>query len=194
VNDGSDDDARAFKEAMRGARPLPPEDRQRRAALPPAPARGAPPRRPPRPTRALVGTLALTDAALTESTAFEVQVTGDSIAGRATGIDAKLLRRLKAGEFPVDARLDLHGRARDQALGALERFMNSAHQQEQRCVLLIHGRGHHSAEDGPVLKPMAWQWLTASTLASSVVMAFASARPAQGGDGATLVLLRRPGR
>jgi DNA-nicking Smr family endonuclease len=185
-----DDDAHAFAEAMRGAKPLAPDARAR-VPLPPEPARGA----RARVARARTEARALSSAdALAESTAFQVETFGDAIEGRAVGIDAKVLRRLKAGELRVEARLDLHGQARDGALAALERFVESAREQDKRCLLVIHGRGAHSADDAPVLKPLVWRWLAASALAARAVMAFASARAAQGGDGATLVLLRKAGR
>ena len=61
-------------------------------------------------------------------------------------------------------------------------------------MLVIHGRGAHSLEAGPVLKPLVWRWLAASATSAAAVLAFASARPAEGGDGATRVLLRKPAR
>jgi DNA-nicking Smr family endonuclease len=94
----------------------------------------------------------------------------------------------------VEARLDLHGRSRDEAVAALERFLELAREGGKRCVLVIHGRGAHSSDDAPVLKPLVWRWLAASSIAAASVLAFASARPAEGGDGATRVLLRKPAR
>jgi DNA-nicking Smr family endonuclease len=45
-----------------------------------------------------------------------------------------------------------------------------------------------------VLKPLVWRWLAASPQAAAAVLAFISARPGEGGDGATRVLLRKPSR
>jgi DNA-nicking Smr family endonuclease len=52
---------------------------------------------------------------------------------------------------------------------------------------VIHGKGLRSGNRGPVLKH------TVNTLLrrADAVLAFTSARPAAGGTGATLVLLRR---
>lgn len=182
-----DDDADAFAEATRGAKPLPPDGRGRVAARPAS--RGAPPRLP-RARAASAGTPDAVDA----STTFEIETVGDAIAGRGVGVDARLLRRLKAGEPRVEARLDLHGRPRREAEDALERFVRGAREQGQRCVLVIHGRGAHSADETPVLKPMVWRWLASSAAAAAAVLAFASARAGEGGDGATRVLLRRSDR
>jgi len=181
-----DDDASAFAEAVRGAKPLAPEERARVPLRPPSASTG---RARGGDTDARI--LSSSDEALETSTSFTIAAVGEAIEGRATGVDVKLLRRLKAGEVRVEARLDLHGRKRDDALGALARFVADARAQGRRCVLVVHGRGAHSADDAPVLKPLVWRWLAASSLAASAVLAFASARPAQGGVGATLVLLRQ---
>jgi DNA-nicking Smr family endonuclease len=183
-----DDDASAFAAAMRGAKPLAPDGAARVPLRPPTTstrrAHGG-----DTPARILAP-----GEAFGTSTTFAIATVGETIEGRATGVDVKLLRRLKAGELRVEARLDLHGRKRDDALGAFERFVADARAQGRRCVLVVHGRGAHSADDAPVLKPMVWRWLAASSLAASAVLAFASARPAQGGAGATLVLLRQTRR
>ena len=185
-----DDDARAFAEAMRGAKPLDADGRER-VRLAPPPTRGTP-RRPPVPPRAEL--FEGPPEALYESKTFEVATPGEAIEARAVGADVKILRRLKAGEPRVEARLDLHGRSRDEALAALDRFLVLARESGKRCVLVIHGRGAHSSDDAPVLKPLVWRWLAASSASASSVLAFASARPAEGGDGATRILLRKPGR
>jgi DNA-nicking Smr family endonuclease len=188
VSDGADDDARAFAEAMRGAKPLEPDGRGRVPGRP-APARGGAPRR-------VGGAPADVDLErpLGAGGAFAIETTGESIAARAPGVDARRLRRLKAGEPGAEARLDLHGRAREEALRALERFIAAARDDGKRCVLVIHGRGAHSEGDAPVLKPLVWRWLADAPASAAAVLAFASARPAEGGDGATRVLLRKPER
>jgi DNA-nicking Smr family endonuclease len=185
------DDADAFAEAMRGAKPLA-DDERGHVPTRPAP-KGAPPRRAPGAGPRAAAYVGPTDT-LAESTTFEVTTLGETIEARGTGVDVKLLRRLKAGEPRAEARLDLHGRAREEALRMLERFLELARGDGKRCVLVIHGRGAHSPDDAPVLKPLVWRWLSTAPAAAAAVLAFASARPAEGGDGATRLLLRRPGR
>jgi DNA-nicking Smr family endonuclease len=171
TNRGGDDD-RAFEEAMRGARPLE-RGPARVAGAPSGPARRKTPARPaPSP--------------------FIVEQTGDTIAGRARDVAAKLLRDLRGGAHAIDARLDLHGRERAEALRELERFVASATARGARALLVIHGRGRGSDAGGPVLRPAVWEWLASAAAERAGVMAFASARPRDGGDGATVVLLRRP--
>ena len=180
---GRDEDERAFAEAIKGATPLDPGERRGRApAPPPGTARaGAGARRPaPRAEEDTGAPGRLT-----------VEVAGETVTARAPGIDARQLRRLRAGAYPVEARLDLHGSTRAEAAPALERFIASAEASGMRCVLIVHGRGHRSAAEGPVVRPAVWEWLAGSRRARARVMAFASAPPRLGGPGATLVLLRR---
>ncbi|HZY03963.1 MAG TPA: Smr/MutS family protein, partial [Anaeromyxobacteraceae bacterium] len=62
-----------------------------------------------------------------------------------------------------------------------------------RCVLLVHGRGLHSEKQVPVLKEALRGWLATARFGRHV-LAFATARPQDGGAGAVYVLLRRAGR
>jgi DNA-nicking Smr family endonuclease len=170
--DSADDDD-AFAEAMRGARPLP--TGHARVVAPPAP----PSRRKP------------AAAAAATAASFVVEQTADTIAGRARDVAAKLLTELRGGAHTVDARIDLHGRGRADALRELERFATAARARGARGLLVIHGRGHGSDAGGPILRPAVWEWLAGPAAGRCGVMAFVSARPRDGGDGATLVLLRR---
>jgi DNA-nicking Smr family endonuclease len=79
-------------------------------------------------------------------------------------------------------------------LRALESFVATAHARGARALLVIHGRGHGSDAGGPVLRPAIWNWLASAASAHGGVMAFVSARPHDGGTGATVVLLRRANR
>jgi len=63
----------------------------------------------------------------------------------------------------------------------------------KRSVLVVHGRGLHSKDQLPVLKDALRTWLSTARFARHV-LAFATARPADGGAGAVYVLLRRAGR
>jgi DNA-nicking Smr family endonuclease len=173
---GSDDDD-AFAEAVRGARPLGQRDARVTA---PRPATAAPPRKRP--------------STVPPPSTFVVEQTGDEIAGRAPDVSLKLLRELRAGAPAVEARLDLHGRGRAAALRALESFVAGARARGARALLVIHGRGHGSDAGAPVLRPAMWEWLASGAAERLGVMAFASARPREGGAGATLILLRRPNR
>ena len=188
----ADDDARAFAEAMRGAKPLAAAERDR-VPLPP-PTSGAPPRQAP-------GARARAEAyegpweAVTDGATFDVTTLGEAIEARGAGVDLKLMRRLKAGDPRAEARLDLHGRSRDEALAALERFIADARADGKRCVLdRSTGEAPTRSKTAPCSSPLVWRWLTISTLSVAAVLAFVSARPGEGGDGATRVLLRKKTR
>ena len=172
---GDDDDA--FAEAVRGARPLGLRDARVTA---------------PRP--AIVEPRRQRHATATPPAAFLVEQTGDEIAGRAADVSLKLLRELRAGAHAVDARLDVHGRGRAEALRALESFVAGGRARGARTLLVIHGRGHGSDAGGPVLRPAIWEWLASAAAERCGVMAFVTARPRDGGAGATIVLLRRQSR
>ncbi len=103
--------------------------------------------------------------------------------------DAGLLPRLVAGDFAVQAHLDLHGMIREQAHAAVVRFLANARVRRLRCVLVVHGRGHHSEGSIPVLKLALQRWLRRGVL-RSWILAYATARPVDGGAGAMYVLLK----
>lgn len=124
-----------------------------------------------------------------EAAGFEVERLGERVEGLAPGIDRAFLRRLRSGEFPVEARLDLHGLQESAAQRAVHEAIARLCGEGGRCLLVIHGRGRGS-EAGPVLKEALPRWLTESPSAERV-MAFSSARGRDGGVGATYVLLRR---
>jgi DNA-nicking Smr family endonuclease len=100
------------------------------------------------------------------------------------------MRKLRAGDFSVQAQLDLHGLTREAAKPAVEAFVNKARITGHRCVLLVTGRGLNSVDQVPVLKEGVQQWLTRGRAAKQV-LGFCSARPKDGGAGAVYVLLRR---
>src|SRR5947207_1324502 len=152
---GADDDVRAFGEAMRGARPL--GDGPRRVS-------GAP--RAPGSRRG---------ARSPASARSEMETAEDGVSGRAPDVSATLLRALRRGEPRPEARLDLHGRKRDEALRAAEAFVQRARGDGRRAVLVIHGRGNGSEGGQAVLRPALLAWLGSAAAARAGVMAFAPA-------------------
>jgi DNA-nicking Smr family endonuclease len=127
---------------------------------------------------------------VTGAVAFDISDTAEYIEGIAQGLDRRLLKKLRRGDFSVQAHLDLHGLNRMEARDAVERFLVRSRQKGQRCVLIISGRGHHSKDKTPVLKTHLGQWLTHGRL-SKKILAFCSARRCDGGVGAVYVLLRK---
>lgn len=123
-------------------------------------------------------------------TGFDVTDTEEYIEGCVIGLDTTLVRKLRQGDFSRQAALDLHGMKVDAAQDEVERFLLNAVRTGLRCVLIVHGRGKNSPGQVAVLKDRVKSWLTRGKLARSV-LAFASARPYDGGPGALYVLLRR---
>jgi DNA-nicking Smr family endonuclease len=124
---------------------------------------------------------------------FDISDSDEFIEGRVSGLDPALVRKLRRGDFSVQAHLDLHGQSRAEAKGEVDRFLRRSREQGKRCVLLVHGRGLHSKDQVPVLKEALRSWLATARFGRHV-LAFATARPQDGGAGAVYVLLRRIGR
>jgi DNA-nicking Smr family endonuclease len=124
---------------------------------------------------------------------FDLSDTDEFIEGRIAGLDHGIVRKLRRGEFAVQGHIDLHGMTREEAKGEVEAFLKRSRSAGKRCVLVVHGRGLHSKDQLPVLKDALKTWLATNRFARHV-LAFASARPVDGGAGAVYVLLRRAGR
>lgn len=111
----------------------------------------------------------------------------DALSFKRTGVQPAVWRRLRRGEYPREARLDLHGRTVDEARELLARFLARARDSGAKCVLVVHGKGYRSPGHAPVLKPRIAYWLAHAP----GVSAYVSALPADGGTGALYVLLSR---
>jgi DNA-nicking Smr family endonuclease len=105
---------------------------------------------------------------------------------RRPGVRDQVLRRLRRGLIPIEAQLDLHGVTQSVARALTVQFIDSARAGGLRCVRIIHGKGLRSGSRGAILKSALNGWLRRHP----DVMAFASARPIDGGAGAAYVLLR----
>lgn len=124
---------------------------------------------------------------------FDITETEEYVEGMRVGLDPRLITRLRRGEFAMQAHLDLHGMTQPAAKDALTEFILDSVRKGLRAVLIVHGRGLGSPGGRPVLKHGAASWLSHGKIGGHV-LAFASARPHDGGAGATYVLLRRDRR
>jgi DNA-nicking Smr family endonuclease len=175
-------DDEAFAREMAGVTPLPAAERGR---IPhPPPAAGRPIADPD--IEVIEALTKLVDG----SGSFDIADTTEYLEGAVAGLDRRLVRRLRSGDFAFQSHVDLHGLTADEARGAVDRFLATALQRGDRCVLIVHGRGRNSKDQVPVLKRRLTGWLSRSTWAR-YVLAFTSARPCDGGVGALYVLLRR---
>lgn len=112
--------------------------------------------------------------------------TDEALSHRKSGISLEHLRKLRRGHWKIQKELDLHGYRRDDAREALYTFLRESCAQGLRCVRIIHGKGHGSPGKTPILKAHALSWL----IQSKNVLAYTQARPADGGAGALIVMLK----
>ncbi|MEW5724300.1 MAG: Smr/MutS family protein [Thermodesulfobacteriota bacterium] len=120
---------------------------------------------------------------------FDLADTDEYVEGYVRGLHPVVLERLRRGRFSVQAHLDLHGLTLKEAAQAVRAFITESVTLGYRCVLLIHGRGHGSKDQIPVLKKEL-ETLLLRGPARKQILAFTSARPHDGGAGASYVLLR----
>jgi len=172
----NEEDRELFRQAMQGTRPIQQQDKV------------APHRQPP---AAHVTTHRFEETIEADGLSDEMQLEGletaDELFFARTGIQHSVIRKLRRGHYPIEDELDLHGLRSDDARTTISRFLNAAAQRQLRCVRIIHGKGYGSQSRQPVLKNKVNNWLRQR----SEVLAFCSARPADGGTGAIYLLLKR---
>ncbi len=184
VQAGGDDDpdeageaARLFRDAMRGVKPL---------------TGGAPVTPAPKPRPRARFTRADRAAVLRESLGAEppdpALAGGEELVYQRAGVQPSVVRRLRRGEYRLEREIDLHGMTVAEAKQALRQFLIDALCAQVRCVRIVHGKGRRSGHRGPVLKSA----VSAVLRRTGAVLAYVSARPADGGTGAVYVLLSPP--
>jgi DNA-nicking Smr family endonuclease len=174
VSDDSDE-KRLFREAVRDVKRLR------------TPARVTPPKPRPRARFARLDELAVLQESLELSPGDLLAETGDELSFRRAGVQDAVLRKLRRGQYRIEAELDLHGLTVAEAKLQLRQFLEDVLRSGARCVRIIHGKGLRSGHRGPVLKHTASLILQKT----DAVLAFSSARPVDGGTGAIYVLLSR---
>lgn len=172
-----DRERRLFELAVGPVMPLPAQGRRE----PPAP------RVSPRPLQRERDEASVMREALSDE--FDVETllhTDELLSYRRAGLGADVVRKLREGRWAIQREIDLHGLRTDGAREALGRFVRDSHHQGLRCVRVVHGKGLGSPGRMPVLKGRVLRWL----VQKKEVLAFVQARPADGGAGALVVLLR----
>ena len=172
--DDAAEDARLFRDAVRGVRPLGP------SAPRPRPPKVRPHARFARADRAAVLRESL------EGTSVDPRLAGgDELVFHRPQVQPRVLRRLRRGEYRVEREIDLHGLTAAEAKHALREFLIEALESRVRCVRVVHGKGLRSGHRGPVLKATVSSVLRRT----GAVLAYVSARSVDGGTGAVYVLL-----
>ncbi len=175
-----DDDADAFREAVKDVQPLPDKGRVVHA--------------PERPTplarqREQDDRQVLADSLSSEAPMEAALESGEALAYVREGMSSQVLRKLRSGFWSVQDELDLHGLRSEEARDLLAQFLTGALRRGQRCLRVIHGKGWRSQNNEPVLKRKVAAWLRQR----AEVLAYCEARPAEGGSGAVVVLLQARG-
>ena len=116
----------------------------------------------------------------------EAAETGDELLYKTPGVQDKVFRKLRRGQFAVTAELDLHGYTVRHAKDCLSDFLKQCVNRNQRCVRIIHGKGLRSRQGRPTIKSRIGKWLQQR----QEVLAYCSARQVDGGTGAIYVLLK----
>lgn len=164
----SDDDSAVWRSVTANVKPL--RNRSKQSAEPDKPAPATPRRR---------------DTVKTPTAAIPARKAPEPLAlGRAAGVDRRTAERLRRGQLPIDARLDLHGHTRESAHRALTGFLAAAWDSERRVVLVVTGKGQG------ILRDAVPRWLNEKPSRGRILMV-AQAQPKDGGGGALYVLLRR---
>lgn len=171
----NDDDSLLFRQAIGDVRPMAPvESRPER------------PRPAPHPHMRDADEAAVpADSLLFDYDPADLEV-GEELFYLRDGYPSKLLKQLKRGQFSIQAEVDLHQMNAAAAQLSIADFLAECRHDGLRCVRIIHGKGLRSKAAGPVLKGLTDRLLRRR----DDVVAFASARPMQGGTGAVVVLLK----
>jgi DNA-nicking Smr family endonuclease len=121
---------------------------------------------------------------------FDIEALDEYVVGFSNGVDRRIVNRLKKGEFSYQAHLDLHGYIWQDAKEEILNFVNRAIMNDQRCILIVHGRGLHSSLPVPPLKKGLISLISRGSLRKKV-LAFCTARSVDGGPGSMYILLRK---
>jgi DNA-nicking Smr family endonuclease len=171
----SHEESDLFRSAVTDVRPL---ESGRVSVMPPPP--------PPLPQKRLAEERQVLRDMLSDPEYPELLETGEELFFARTGLQHNVLRKLRRGQYAIGAELDLHGLTATEAREQLAAFLIACRSRDLRCVRIIHGKGNGSVQRRPVLKGKVNHWLQQR----DEVLAFCSARPADGGTGAVYVLLK----
>lgn len=172
-----DDDPRSlFRQAVRGTRPL----KQDRAKL-------VTPKPRPIAQRRKQDEEDVIASLLSDEYSPEAVEIGEELIFCRTGVQSRVFRKFRRGDYAIEAELDLHSRKVPEARELIAKFLRDCREQDKRCVCIIHGKGFGSLAKVPILKNKVNHWLRQK----DEVLAFCSARPNDGGAGAVYVLLKK---
>lgn len=112
--------------------------------------------------------------------------TGEELLYLRDGQSPDILKKLRRGKWVIQSHIDLHGMVSDEARAYVSQFISHCKKRGIRCVRIVHGKGLGSRNREPVLKNKLRSWL----MQKDEVIAYAEAKPQDGGSGAVIVLLK----
>ena len=104
-------------------------------------------------------------------------------------INPGIAKKIRKGEYIIDAVLDLHGKTLDDAFNLFISFINKNYNLGNRCLLVITGKGNPSKNTG-VIKKNFPVWVS-SEFINDKILYVNTASLKDGGDGAFYILLRK---
>ena len=110
---------------------------------------------------------------------------------RAPGVSLEMVKKLSKGEFAPNKSIDLHGMTRQEGHQFVRRTLLALRRDAHRCLHVVTGRGQGTLDGHGVLKEALPTWLTTAPL-NAHVLALTTAPGRLGGQGAYLILIRRP--
>ena len=174
-----------FSQQIPGVTPLPPSDR----VSPNIPVK-------PEPTLAQLARRQAAEAFLPvegnnlSTTLYEFLLPTDVLNFKREGVQEGVFRKLRLGQYPIEARLDLHHMTVEDARKEVFQFIQDCVRYELRTVLILHGKGERSHPQQAKLKSYVNFWLPQI----HEVLAFHSAQQHHGGLGAVYIMLRKSTR
>lgn len=183
MSDISDDDKKLFRQAIQGVTPL--KNAKKESLL------SNPNLNRDRPNKKAI---LATNASEPNENTTNVEISYTHLADHEPqpqfsrgGIQHKQLKKLKQAKLPIEDEIDLHHMTLKEAETAVRSFLQNGQKFGMRCVKIIHGRGHHSKPNSITLLHMVRYLLTQLPC----IIAYTAAPSQHGGNGATLVLIRR---
>lgn len=114
----------------------------------------------------------------------------DILGWQRPGIQHGVFRKLKLGQYPIEARLDLHRMTVEQARREVFQFIADCVRYGLRSVIILHGKGERNPDGIAQLKSHLAKWLPELPN----VLAFHSAQKRHGDTGAVYVMVRKGDR
>ena len=106
------------------------------------------------------------------------------------GVQHGVFKKLRLGQYAIEARLDLHRMTVEEARREVFGFVRDCVRYGLRSVIILHGKGERNPDGIAQLKSYLAKWLPEL----EDVLAFHSAQKHHGGTGAVYVMVRKGDR